>query len=310
MQYIVLDMEWNQAQTPDKVLREPVHLVGEIVQIGAVKLDESFRLVDTFEIYITPVFYKRMNWRIAKLTGITNEDIRGGYPFKEALEQFCMWCGDKYSFITWGRDDIPMLRDNIRIHGMNDEWIPAHYNIQPIFDSQITKENRQCSLMYAMEKLEEVPYREHDALNDALNTAVICTYLDMENGIKEYERFKKTRNTAKQSGKDATVKHFASRALALSDKECKRLSCPSCGKKTVSGNWVHQSGDKYIAQTACKCGKEYFMRMILRKNDDSTVRVGRNVYPLDDERREYYLAISERNRRRKKRKYGGVKTHI
>ena len=54
MDYIVLDMEWNQpwpgSPSARKVL--PVQIRGEIIQIGAVKLDENFCPADEFQSYV------------------------------------------------------------------------------------------------------------------------------------------------------------------------------------------------------------------------------------------------------------------
>ena len=46
MSYIVLDLEWNQAMSSNASVfnRLPIHLSGEIIQIGAVKLDDDFCL--------------------------------------------------------------------------------------------------------------------------------------------------------------------------------------------------------------------------------------------------------------------------
>ena len=38
MEYIVLDMEWNQALTFSEMVKDPVFLTGEIIQIGAIKV--------------------------------------------------------------------------------------------------------------------------------------------------------------------------------------------------------------------------------------------------------------------------------
>ena len=45
MNYIVLDLEWNQPFSNKTAIKSPVFLKGEIVQIGAVKLDDSFKAV-------------------------------------------------------------------------------------------------------------------------------------------------------------------------------------------------------------------------------------------------------------------------
>ena len=50
MYYIILDMEWNQAMDRAHTVQEPVLLRGEIIQIGAVKCDEDFNLVDKLKI--------------------------------------------------------------------------------------------------------------------------------------------------------------------------------------------------------------------------------------------------------------------
>ena len=38
MEYIVMDMEWNQALTFSEMVKDPVFLTGEIIQIGAIKV--------------------------------------------------------------------------------------------------------------------------------------------------------------------------------------------------------------------------------------------------------------------------------
>ena len=56
MQYIVLDMEWNQpwpgSYAAQKVL--PVQIHGEIIQIGAVRLLEAGKIADEFQVLVRP----------------------------------------------------------------------------------------------------------------------------------------------------------------------------------------------------------------------------------------------------------------
>ena len=53
MNYIVLDLEWNQAA--NKKNRYAKILPFEIIEIGAVKLNDSFQIIDTFQEVIRPV---------------------------------------------------------------------------------------------------------------------------------------------------------------------------------------------------------------------------------------------------------------
>ena len=48
MEYIVLDMEWNQALNFSEMVKDPVFLTGEIIQIGAIKLNQTLEVVDSF----------------------------------------------------------------------------------------------------------------------------------------------------------------------------------------------------------------------------------------------------------------------
>lgn len=186
MQYILMDMEWNQSMSPKRVVTSPVRLVGEIVQIGAIKLDERFHKIDIFKINIRPKYYTHMHWKVKKITGLSDVDIAGGQEFPAALSEFLTWCGDDYVFLTWGFDDAPMLRDNMLLYRLDPAVLPLTYNIQLIFNAQITHENNQCGLSKAMEMVGEPELTAHDALHDAMNTYRICEHLDMQKGLSEY----------------------------------------------------------------------------------------------------------------------------
>ena len=56
MNYIVVDLEWNQAMSSKSSVfnKLPIHLRGEIIEIGAVKLDDNMRPTDEFTIDVKP----------------------------------------------------------------------------------------------------------------------------------------------------------------------------------------------------------------------------------------------------------------
>ena len=47
MRYIILDLEWDSTYFPKKK-----RFINQILQIGAVKLNENFDLIDTFEVTV------------------------------------------------------------------------------------------------------------------------------------------------------------------------------------------------------------------------------------------------------------------
>ncbi len=298
MQYIVLDMEWNQAISPKQIVREPVLLTGEIVQIGAVKLDEHFNMTDTFKIMVTPQHYTKMHYRVAQLTKLKTDDLRSGVPFPEAMARFFDFCGGDCAILTWGPDDIPMLRLNMQLHGMETESLPKSYNIQPIFDSQITKENRQCSLSYALEKVGEVPFDAHDALNDAKSTALLCRHIDVAAGIEQYAQFLPKRKVEDRNPR----KVYASPRAAENDVHVNTFVCPACEAVVKCGEWLPYKMDRHIALAECACGERFFVRLRFRRREDRKFRVSRSVYALDAEHYAYYRDKYEKEAARRAKK--------
>ena len=95
MQYIILDMEWNQpwpgSYSAKKQLPSPLR--GGIVPVGAVRITQGPQVDDVFQILIRPKYYKKMNRKVASLTGIRDSVLREkGVSFPEAVAQFQTWC--------------------------------------------------------------------------------------------------------------------------------------------------------------------------------------------------------------------------
>lgn len=185
MNYIALDMEWNQPVSRQKMIKCPIKFAGEIIQIGAVKINEQMEVIDTFNTYVKPVFYPKMNRSVEQLTSITDEELAIGMKFPDAIEEFHEWCGEESILLTWGPSDIYTLEDNLIMHNMSYDWIPEYYDAQMIFDDQIMEENRCFSLDYAVYYLGIQGNQGHDALNDAMDTASVIQKLDIKNWIKE-----------------------------------------------------------------------------------------------------------------------------
>jgi len=296
MNYIVLDLEWNQPFDTQKMVKKPVMLRGEIIQIGAVKLDENYHILDTFKIMVSPKCYTKMNKKVAKLTGIKTEDLQYGFQFPVAFKHFSKWCGDDFAFLTWGSDDIKTLCDNMILHKMDPEWIPGAYNIQVIFDDQVSKEKRQISLSDAMEKLGEPALEAHDALHDAKNTVCVCLHLDMVKGLSEYEMLKKQieycQNTVRE--REPSTKTYPTRLEAFNDSELVNFFCPTCGCNVMCTGIIRQNVDKFISIGKCENGDELFVRFKFTKWPDRMFSVSRILYEMDEANKHYYLCKKQR----------------
>ena len=188
MEYIILDLEWNQPVSRSRMIKSPIRLSGEIIQMGAVKVNEKLEILDTFDVDIKPVYYKKMNKVVSDITGIKTDDLEEGIPFTEAIEKFRLWRNGEV-FVTWGPCDCQMLVDNMHIHNVDSSWLLEMYDAQEIFDDQVTMEGRQFALSYAIFYFKIKPFEAHNALNDTLNTVKVLEKLNFLKGIEAQREY-------------------------------------------------------------------------------------------------------------------------
>lgn len=302
MHHIVFDMEWNQAVIKEKIIQTPVYLHGEIVQIGAIKLDEVFRRVDELKLDVRPAYYTRMNSRVRRLTGISNQMLKQGLPFLVALEEFRAWCGAQgpFDFITWGTDDLPILRENLLLYEQDLNWLPPCYDLQRIYDAQVGQENRQWSLSTALETLALLPMGQaHDALDDARNTAQVCGALNMCQGMAEYaEPIRREKSQRREQ--QQVYPGYMARNEALEDSKVRRFYCPACGRRLRCGNWAARGGGRFVTAATCAQHGEYFAKLRIKQAADGTFTLIRTLRAMDDEGKAQLDAPAPQRRRRRR----------
>ena len=320
MDYIVLDMEWNQpwpgSPSAKKVL--PVQIRGEIIQIGAVRVTEDQQVADEFQVLIKPKYYRRLNRRVSKLTGIKESRLKEeGISYPEAMEQFRAWCGEDIVFLTWGFDDITILRENLRLYGLPEDWTDKWYNAQMIFNAQTDGSNAQKALKTALEMFGIEPTRPaHDALGDAYHTALICARLDLKRGAEEYDQALKSYENGFHGAElpgciSRKVFHdFSDKTAALGAMAGKDNRCPVCDRQMLGSRWFAQPGHRYMDLATCPEHGKYLIRVRLSDQPDGTVRVSRLTYEATSEAAEAYARRAEKadpeerrssNRRRRRR---------
>lgn len=184
MNYIVFDLEWNQSPSGKEDSVE--HLPFEIIEIGAVKLDPSFKELGQFRRMIQPQVYRKLHFKISEVTHMDINQLRQeGESFKDVIKDFLEWCGaEQYRFCTWGSMDLTELQRNMVYHGLEIPF-PApllYYDIQKLYCLQYGDGKNRISLDLAVQVQqmeEERPF--HRALDDAYYTGQILSVLDMEN---------------------------------------------------------------------------------------------------------------------------------
>ncbi|MBQ8413123.1 MAG: exonuclease domain-containing protein, partial [Lachnospiraceae bacterium] len=131
MNYIVIDLEWNQSCGHD---RENPRMPFEIIEIGAIKLDAKLNIIDTYSSIIRPRLYKRLQPHVKAILTYDEETLKKGKPFDMVCRDFLKWCGDDYIFCTWGPMDLSYLQNNMEYYYMKPLEAPLKfYNIQQIY---------------------------------------------------------------------------------------------------------------------------------------------------------------------------------
>ena len=180
-----------------------------------------------------------------------------------------------------------MLRSNLLMHKVKYYSIPKSYDVQKLFSIQIAKDQRQYSLVQALEIVHEPACSAHDALHDAINTTRVLRHLTPDNGQVYGEPRISDQMQTDDGMQEVCEISFDTRGEAFAALEKHAWICPDCGDRITFGPWVRQNYDKKIAITTCCCGQDYFARIRIRKSDDR-YRCNRIVYPLTDDLHSFY----------------------
>ena len=285
MTYIVLDLEWNQPISYQSSTFRKVgdKLMFEMIQIGAVKLDANLNPGEAISIPIAPTHYVRIHPRIRRMTGLDSETLAGAPAFREALQQFAAWCGDDYTLLTWGIDDVSVLYQNIHFFHCEDIILPPLCDIQRLFSTVHNLKDRS-GLKTAMELVNITPddtMSFHNALNDAWYTALVFKTLPDPSAVLNYPQEPRPLIHSRHITREKTEgEAFASVRDALASETAIHPVCPRCGRVlALDGEYIKQSADKYIAVAKCRNHGRILIRLRFRIDDDGKRIMSRTTAP-------------------------------
>ena len=306
MYYITLDLEWNQAYAQKAIAvqrRLACRLRGEVIQIGAVKLDSKMNICGSYQIIVKPQHFKKLHRHVSELTGITQEQMYMGTPLPVAAERFKKWCGKDFCFLTWGPDDIPMLKENFNVHNIPSAWLDKVYDLQVIFNRQTDDSSKQRSLEYAMDYFGlEQHLPAHDALNDAYFTALVAKELDVPEGVKSYSSIRgEFLEDSVIGDADAGGDGYVTISEMMDDEVVKSPLCPLCKKlMQEEDKLLHSKGQKYTRHFVCKKHGHMLLSLKLHRNFNETWRARRTIRLADEAAlNEYRDGLEKANIRRK-----------
>ena len=278
MNFVILDLEWDSAY----FVKEH-RFINQIIQIGAVKLDDNLEIVDSFQRIVKSSISKRLTTRFVELTGITKEMMQDGISLYDAIKEFNAWVGDEKIILTWSNSDLFVIYENTRCLLDNaiqfdiSSYVDLQKYVQNFLASKGHEIVSQISLANASQML-SVSYDDldlHTARDDSYLAAKLLKITYNKESFDTYI-------------KDASTKEFYKRLTykphhltSIKDSEIKKddllFSCDVCGvdaKRITSWKYKNRW---FIATFYCRnCKKRFVGRVSFKKNYDN-VQVKKRV---------------------------------
>ncbi len=282
MHYIVFDLEWNQPDDGKKT--EERELAFEIIEIGAVKLDEELNIVSKFNRLIKPQVYDKINWRIWKMLELKPGELESGDSFPKAASEFMEWCGPDHIFCTWGSQDLTELQRNMTYYKMpplSDKPI-RYMNVQKMYGAMNGIPSQTRALEGAVDAMgieKDVPF--HRAYSDAYYTAKVLRLIpeEIRRKYKAYDVYHLPKSRKKQirmheDERDILIScAYKSKEELMGDGVFTAIPCAKCSGKAVKQriHWHTHNQRVYDAAGRCKEHGYIACRIRVKRSDNGEV---------------------------------------
>lgn len=189
----------------------------EIFQIGAVSMTGDWQIKEHYSALIKPQIYPQINKYVQRLTKVKHEDLKVSPPFNTVIYDFYAWIWQQFSieeqekaclacnlnlqenaeqfysfselqsllqhlpliFGTWSTSDAKPLRENLNYYALPNNLPAPFIDIQRLYELFSGDAAGAHSVKRAVDYLQIDPEEAyHDALNDALYTALILQKLE------------------------------------------------------------------------------------------------------------------------------------
>ena len=186
MKHVVVDLEMNPVSREFREVRRKLN--EEVIEIGAVRLDENFQQEAEFQCYVKPE-YGPIKKHITSLTGITQAMVADKKTYAACFQDFVDWVGEEETKIySWSMSDIKQLRSECRykLPDFDIGWLNARWvDLQQEFDDRLGLHN-SLALKHALGAMDhKFEGTQHTALADAINTSAILTLMQDVAKFKE-----------------------------------------------------------------------------------------------------------------------------
>ena len=273
MNYIILDLEWDSAyHTRYK------RFLNQILQIGAVKLDESFHIIDTFEATVKSDFSKRVTGRFSALTGITTQKMLAGIPLDNAVDRYNEWSGSNTVTMTWSNSDLFSIIENeeFLLTGGRKLRIEKYLDLQKYIQGEMRLMGNELTNQISLEMAAGIMgiSTESFDLHTARDDSLVCA--EILKKCYNSERFAAmVQDTANPDFyRRLTFKPYAISDIHDSDIEPEQLHfiCEKCSHKAKRLTQWKYRNRWFYAEFLCKiCNHRFCGRVSFKKTYDSII---------------------------------------
>lgn len=196
--FVCLDLEMCDLTPSER--KAAKGLPSEIIQIGAVMLDENYNCISQFSTLVKPI-YGKVSEIIENLTGITNENLENADIFSTAIRKLYAWLGEaNITTFCWSDSDYKQLYDETYVKAKNHseyfDFYRTFVDLQKTFGILLNA-TQSVSLDSAL-KFSHLKFsgNRHSAISDAFNTARILHKICLQDKFNpKFEKIHKTTET-------------------------------------------------------------------------------------------------------------------
>lgn len=269
MGYIIVDLEFNNLKNITKYYEgffdenkqlQDIELENEIIEIGAIKVDQYMKPICEMREYIKPTIFPIINPKVTEITKINSSILnKNGISFEEAMNKLKGMFEEGDVLCSWAKDDVAEIIINANYHKYKDlNWLDAYLDIQE-YASQILAHKKALGLKTALDelKIKVDETKLHDALNDAFYTVEVFKRIYNSRVIK---------NHIVRDIYNMPAINVSNLDKIEIDTDKLNFICPKCGKKVVLETSIELLNWRFAALGRCsKCKNNILFEIIVKK---------------------------------------------
>lgn len=280
MNYVIFDLEWNGC-----FCQKLNSHINEIIEFGAIKLDENLNKIAQFTALIRPEISKYLCSSVRSLTSLTYDQIKKGSPFAYTYKKFSNFAKDSI-IMSWSDCDIVSLQSNVSYHLNKDkiDFLDKYIDLQLYCEDMLgltTGNSLGLQTAAEMLNLDISNIQQHRALGDSIITAMCFKELYHKGAVKCYIQDASTDEFYKLLHPHTDV--ISSMKNPLIDQTTLFFNCTECGFRANAVNEKWSENNRYFFNDfhCPNCGRD-FRGKIQYKLKDGVVRYTKKTSKISE----------------------------